>query len=108
MCSSRKAPAVRDGAAARRGLRRPARRMNLAGVRDPGFGADGPFVDKAGHDLNYVAYAGVLDQLAAPDGTPILPNFQIRAGPAGRRAAPPSREFSRRCGTWRAVATGDA
>lgn len=42
-----------------------------------GFGADGPFVDKAGHDLNYVAYAGVLDQLAAPDGTPILPNFQI-------------------------------
>jgi len=42
-----------------------------------GFGAEGPYAHLAGHDLNYIGYAGVLDQLAARDGTPILPNFQI-------------------------------
>jgi crotonobetainyl-CoA:carnitine CoA-transferase CaiB-like acyl-CoA transferase len=42
-----------------------------------GFGATGPYAHLAGHDLNYIGYAGVLDQLAAPDGSPILPNFQI-------------------------------
>ncbi|AET88880.1 MULTISPECIES: CaiB/BaiF CoA transferase family protein [Caballeronia] len=42
-----------------------------------GFGAEGPFAQKAGHDLNYLAYAGVLDQLAARDGTPVAPNFQL-------------------------------
>ncbi|ACC70538.1 L-carnitine dehydratase/bile acid-inducible protein F [Paraburkholderia phymatum STM815] len=42
-----------------------------------GYGADGPFAELAGHDLNYIAYAGVLDQLASHDGAPILPNFQI-------------------------------
>ncbi|MBN3803522.1 CoA transferase [Paraburkholderia sp. Ac-20336] len=42
-----------------------------------GYGASGPFAQHAGHDLNYISYAGVLDQLAARDGTPILPNFQI-------------------------------
>ena len=42
-----------------------------------GYGASGPFADHAGHDLNYIGYAGVLDQLASRDGTPILPNFQI-------------------------------
>ncbi|SAL72792.1 L-carnitine dehydratase/bile acid-inducible protein F [Caballeronia arvi] len=42
-----------------------------------GFGNEGPFADKAGHDLNYLAYAGVLDQLAARDGTPVAPNFQL-------------------------------
>ena len=42
-----------------------------------GFGSEGPFAHKPGHDLNYIAYAGVLDQLAAPDGTPVAPNFQL-------------------------------
>ncbi|MFM0321053.1 CaiB/BaiF CoA transferase family protein [Caballeronia glebae] len=42
-----------------------------------GFGSEGPFAHKAGHDLNYIAYAGVLDQLAARDGTPVAPNFQL-------------------------------
>ncbi len=42
-----------------------------------GYGSDSPFAAFAGHDLNYIAYAGVLDQLAARDGTPIVPNFQI-------------------------------
>lgn len=42
-----------------------------------GYGADSPFSDRAGHDLNYIGYAGVLDQLAGRDGAPALPNFQI-------------------------------
>ncbi|MDR5854316.1 CaiB/BaiF CoA-transferase family protein [Caballeronia sp. LZ062] len=42
-----------------------------------GFGSKSAFADKAGHDLNYIAYAGVLDQLAEADGAPIVPNFQL-------------------------------
>jgi crotonobetainyl-CoA:carnitine CoA-transferase CaiB-like acyl-CoA transferase len=42
-----------------------------------GYGSTGPFAGHAGHDLNYIAYAGVLEQLASRDGAPILPNFQI-------------------------------
>jgi crotonobetainyl-CoA:carnitine CoA-transferase CaiB-like acyl-CoA transferase len=42
-----------------------------------GYGANGPFALRAGHDLNYIGYAGVLDQLTSRDGTPIVPNFQI-------------------------------
>ena len=42
-----------------------------------GYGAVGPFSQRPGHDLNYLAYAGVLDQIATADGTPIVPNIQI-------------------------------
>lgn len=42
-----------------------------------GYGQDGPFAALAGHDLNYIAYSGILDQNAGPDGRPVLPNLQI-------------------------------
>ena len=42
-----------------------------------GYGSTGLFASQAGHDLNYIGYAGVLEQLASRDGAPILPNFQI-------------------------------
>ncbi|MFM0287251.1 CaiB/BaiF CoA transferase family protein [Paraburkholderia megapolitana] len=42
-----------------------------------GYGATGPFTQHAGHDINYIGYAGVLEQLADRDGAPVLPNFQI-------------------------------
>ncbi|MGC3088826.1 CoA transferase, partial [Enterococcus faecalis] len=46
-----------------------------------GYGQDGPLAQAAGHDINYVGYAGMLDQLASkdgtPSGTPIVPNVQI-------------------------------
>jgi crotonobetainyl-CoA:carnitine CoA-transferase CaiB-like acyl-CoA transferase len=42
-----------------------------------GYGATGPLSQRPGHDLNYLAYAGVLDQIAASDGTPVIPNIQI-------------------------------
>ncbi len=42
-----------------------------------GYGQDGPYRDRAGHDLNYLAYSGLLDQIGAPGGAPVIPNFQI-------------------------------
>lgn len=42
-----------------------------------GYGQDGPWRDRAGHDLNYIATAGVLDQIGCKDGPPAIPNLQI-------------------------------
>jgi crotonobetainyl-CoA:carnitine CoA-transferase CaiB-like acyl-CoA transferase len=42
-----------------------------------GYGQDGPYKDLAGHDINYLGYAGVLDQIGCEGGDPALPNFQI-------------------------------
>ncbi|MGH8082691.1 MAG: CaiB/BaiF CoA transferase family protein [Lysobacter sp.] len=42
-----------------------------------GYGQTGPYRDRAGHDMNYCAYAGVLDQLGAAGAQPGLANVQI-------------------------------
>ena len=42
-----------------------------------GYGQDGPWRDRAGHDLNYIATSGVLDQIGVADGAPAIPNLQI-------------------------------
>lgn len=46
-----------------------------------GYGQDGPWRDRAGHDLNYIATSGVLDQIGTHDGKcsgdPAIPNLQI-------------------------------
>jgi len=42
-----------------------------------GYGQDGPWRDRAGHDLNYIATAGVLDQIGTVEGPPAIPNLQI-------------------------------
>lgn len=42
-----------------------------------GYGQNGPFRDKAGHDLNYCGYAGVADQLGAAADIPALPNLPL-------------------------------
>jgi crotonobetainyl-CoA:carnitine CoA-transferase CaiB-like acyl-CoA transferase len=47
-----------------------------------GFGADGPLVHDAGHDLNYLGYAGAL-----ADTAPGLPPVQIADLGAGAQAA---------------------
>ena len=41
-----------------------------------GYGQDGPYAGRAGHDINYVGYAGVGDQIGTPEA-PVVPNFQI-------------------------------
>lgn len=42
-----------------------------------GFGQTGPWADKAGHDMNYCAISGVLDQSGGKDTAPALSNFQV-------------------------------
>jgi crotonobetainyl-CoA:carnitine CoA-transferase CaiB-like acyl-CoA transferase len=42
-----------------------------------GYGQDGPWRDRAGHDLNYIATSGVLDQIGTAGGDPAIPNLQI-------------------------------
>lgn len=39
-----------------------------------GYGQTGPRAQEAGHDLNYISVAGLLD---SPDGNPAIPPFQI-------------------------------
>lgn len=41
-----------------------------------GYGQTGPYKDLPGHDINYLAYAGILDQMGTKD-SPALSNFQI-------------------------------
>ena len=42
-----------------------------------GYGQTGPRAAAAGHDINYLAYAGVLDQTGTRGGPPALCNLQI-------------------------------
>ncbi|HVT34084.1 MAG TPA: CaiB/BaiF CoA-transferase family protein [Nevskiaceae bacterium] len=42
-----------------------------------GYGQDGPYRDRAGHDMNYLGYAGALDQTGTAGGAPAPSNFQI-------------------------------
>ncbi len=42
-----------------------------------GYGQTGPYAHRAGHDINYVGYAGVLDQIGQAGGPPAIPNYQI-------------------------------
>lgn len=42
-----------------------------------GYGQDGPYRDRAGHDVNYCGYAGLVDQIGLLDGDPAIPNLQI-------------------------------
>jgi crotonobetainyl-CoA:carnitine CoA-transferase CaiB-like acyl-CoA transferase len=42
-----------------------------------GYGQTGPYREKAGHDIDYCAYAGISDQIGMRDGPPVVPNFQI-------------------------------
>lgn len=42
-----------------------------------GYGQTGPYAQRAGHDINYIGYAGVLDQIGCSGGAPAIPNLQI-------------------------------
>jgi alpha-methylacyl-CoA racemase len=42
-----------------------------------GYGQTGPNRLRAGHDINYMACAGVADQIGVEGGAPALPNLQI-------------------------------
>ncbi len=42
-----------------------------------GYGQDGPYRLRAGHDLNYAGYAGLLDYNRGPHGEPAMPATQL-------------------------------
>ncbi|HWC32786.1 MAG TPA: CaiB/BaiF CoA-transferase family protein [Actinomycetota bacterium] len=52
-----------------------------------GFGQDGPYRDRVGHDINYIGYAGLLDATGTPDGPPVLPSVQVGDFGGGMAAA---------------------
>ena len=48
-----------------------------------GFGQTGPYADRAGHDLNYMALSGMLELLSDSSGVPLLPGVQLADVAAG-------------------------
>ena len=49
-------------------------RMVLCSIS--GYGQTGPLAHRAGHDINYIATSGVLDQIRT-EGRPAVPNLQL-------------------------------
>jgi alpha-methylacyl-CoA racemase len=54
-----------------------ARNPKLVYAALTGYGQTGPYRDWAGHDMNYLALAGVLDQIGVAGGPPAQSNLQI-------------------------------
>lgn len=42
-----------------------------------GYGQDGPFRDRAGHDLNYITVSGLLGLTGGRGGPPVIPGLQV-------------------------------
>jgi len=42
-----------------------------------GYGQDGPYAQRAGHDLNYVSLAGMAGLFGSREGSPVYPSVQI-------------------------------
>jgi crotonobetainyl-CoA:carnitine CoA-transferase CaiB-like acyl-CoA transferase len=68
-----------------------------------GYGQDGPYRDKVGHDINYLGYAGVLGVCGSPGGPPAIMPVQVAdigggglMGAVGILAALMAREHSGR------------
>lgn len=49
------------------------RNPRLVYGRVTGYGQDGPLAQAAGHDINFIAVAGVLDAIGLADGPPVPP-----------------------------------
>jgi crotonobetainyl-CoA:carnitine CoA-transferase CaiB-like acyl-CoA transferase len=42
-----------------------------------GFGQDGPYRDRPGHDINYMGLGGVLGLTRDKEGDPVIPGFEV-------------------------------
>ncbi|KPV61445.1 MAG: formyl-coenzyme A transferase [Candidatus Bathyarchaeota archaeon BA1] len=42
-----------------------------------GYGQDGPYKERAGHDINYMSYSGVLSLIGSSNDAPLIPGVQI-------------------------------
>ncbi len=70
----------RPGVMARLGLAHEAlreRNPRLIVCAITGYGQDGPYSQRPGHDLNYIGYAGLLAHLTRPGQPPTLPGAQF-------------------------------
>ena len=54
-----------------------ARNARLIYCSISGYGQDGPYRDRVGHDVNYLGYAGVLNFVGEAGGPPVIPGVQI-------------------------------
>jgi crotonobetainyl-CoA:carnitine CoA-transferase CaiB-like acyl-CoA transferase len=52
-----------------------------------GYGQDGPYRDRVGHDINYIALGGILGITGMEDGPPVTPGVQIADLSGGMMAA---------------------
>jgi crotonobetainyl-CoA:carnitine CoA-transferase CaiB-like acyl-CoA transferase len=52
-----------------------------------GYGQDGPYRDRAGHDLNYIGHAGMLALNGPAGGAPVVPAVQVGDLAGGGMAA---------------------
>jgi len=52
-------------------------RADLVIASISGYGATGPLAQIAGHDINYLAFSGILDRLGSRDGQPALPPLPL-------------------------------
>jgi crotonobetainyl-CoA:carnitine CoA-transferase CaiB-like acyl-CoA transferase len=52
-----------------------------------GYGQDGPYRDRAGHDIDYIGLAGILEATGSADGPPVLPAVQVGDFGGGMAAA---------------------
>jgi crotonobetainyl-CoA:carnitine CoA-transferase CaiB-like acyl-CoA transferase len=52
-----------------------------------GYGQDGPYRDRVGHDINYLALSGLLGLTGKQDGAPIIPGAVIGDFTGGMSAA---------------------
>lgn len=52
-----------------------------------GFGQDGPYRDRPGHDINYMSIGGALSLLKGSDGHPVNPGLEMADVTAGLEAA---------------------
>jgi len=70
----------RPGAAARLGVDwETLRALNprLVYCSISGYGQDGPYRDRVGHDVNYLGFAGVIGLTGEAGGPPVIPGVQI-------------------------------
>lgn len=52
-----------------------------------GYGQDGPYRDRVGHDVNYLGYGGALSLIGEFGRSPVVPGLQIADAAAGLNAA---------------------
>ncbi|MEW5723634.1 MAG: CaiB/BaiF CoA-transferase family protein [Thermodesulfobacteriota bacterium] len=76
----------RPGVMASLGLdyeRAKARQPRLIYVSISGYGQDGPYRLRGGHDLNYLSLAGIIQMTGTREGVPVIPGIQIADLAAG-------------------------